>query len=124
MNFESVLEVSEEELHETVEDALDAAVVEFGVGEEVEVSDHPAGDDGLAAAWRAHCAEHHHVFEVPQCQLFSVVPPFVVQELSQNFNRRLSPVFFLFRHVQVVHENYHLLLQRRPIDSSSTFVCF
>jgi hypothetical protein len=118
------LEVSEEVFHQTVENALDASIIQLGVGEEIEMPDHSTGNDGLSSSGGSHGTEHHHVLEVSQSQLFPVVPSFVVQELTQDFNRRLSTVLFFFRHVQIIYEYYHLLLKRRPVNSSSTFVSF
>jgi len=51
-----------------------------------------------------------------------IVPVFVVQELSHEFERRLSAVDLTGWHVYIVDENNRLLVDWRPVVSAPTLV--
>jgi hypothetical protein len=48
----------------------------------------------------------------------------VVQELSQQFQGRLSEVFFLFRHVQIIYKYHTLFAHWRTKNAFPTFLEF
>ena len=64
------------------------------------------------ARW-AHGGYELHVHQVPERQLSPVVPAAVIHKLPQQLNRRLGAVLLNLRHVQVVHEDNHLLARGR-----------
>ena len=84
------------------------------VGRESEVDDveaalQPLGDDGAAAARRAHGDDELHVRDVAPGLLRAVVPAAVVEPLAQQLERRLRAEGVLLRHVEVIHEADELL---------------
>ncbi len=99
--------VEEVPVHEVAENGVEG-VGEIGLDiEEVEVSGGPEGDLVPALAGRPHCGDESHVFQELPLFALQVVPPPLVQLLSDYLQRRLRRVLFLKRHVQVVDEQYH-----------------
>ena len=72
------------------------------------VTEVPVGHVVAASTRRAHRGDELHVHEVTERQLAPVVPPGVVHELPQQFDRGLSSVLLNLRHVQIVDEYHHL----------------
>ncbi len=80
------------------------------------------GDGVAAAAGRTHGRHKVHIHQPPQRQLLPVVPAAMVHELAQQLDGRLRAVLLHLRHVQVVHEDDHVLALRRAVHATPPLV--
>lgn len=84
MNF---LDLIAKPFHEVADDLSEniggGLVVEFGVGDHVEVPDQSGCDLSSSSSWGAQGCQEDDVFDFHVLLVFSVVPAVVIEELSQ-----------------------------------------
>jgi len=74
-------------------------------------------DASAATTGRAHSRDELHVHDLVERQFLAVVPAFVVHPLAQDLNRWLGAICLLGRHVEVVHEDDALRVQRWAVHT-------
>jgi hypothetical protein len=107
-----------------LEDAVHGIFIEYGKGDNVEVTLESGGDEGLATAWGSHSGDDHGVNDVAERVLvvLSFVPPVLIDELAEDFDGGLSAVVLFLWHVQVVYEDYATHTKLRAEVIFPTFV--
>ena len=101
---------------------IDGAIIELRVAYDVEMSDYSVRYKCSASARGAHRGEYDDVFEFHKGKVTTVVPTFVIEVLSEKFDRGLCTVDFFFRHIEVVDENYAFFTDRGTENSFTTFI--
>ncbi len=117
-------ELFEEVVNQVTEDHVDGVIVEFGVCNDIKVSDETRSNECSSSAWWSHRRQADQSFKFHELKVFSVVPSFVVHVLSDQLNWRLCSVLLLFGHVEIVHEDDALFTDGRSVDTFSEFVQF
>lgn len=103
----------QEDRHQRRENADHRVITESIDCEYGEMPQH-AWCDWIAATTRwTHCCQKLCIKEEYLACVLQVIPVFVINELTQQFNWRLGSIYLSCWHIHVVNENYCLLVWRR-----------
>lgn len=91
------------------EDLRDGLAIELVAVHHVEVPHETRRNAGPSSTRRTKCCKDKDVFYLHELLILAIVPTLVVHELSQQFDRWLSTVFLLLRHVQIINKDNVLL---------------
>jgi len=81
-------------------------------------------DKSTSSSGWTHGRKHNKSFKLNPLEIFSIVPAFMIEILTNEFNGRLSSVFFLFWHVEIINEDNTLFAYWWAIHSLSQFIQF
>ena len=76
--------------------------------------------------WRTHSTNKDNIFNSVEWLFFalSIIPTMMIHPLSQKFKRRLCSIFFFFRHIHIINEDYEFLSYWWSKDSLSSLFKF
>lgn len=120
----TILEFPQEVFGKLRENSRNCIIIKFRVGENIKMSYKPSSNIGPASSGGSHGSKQSHVLQEHKLKIFSIVPALVVQVLTENFDGRLGPIIFLFRHVEIIDENYTFFAHWRSVVATSAFVHF
>jgi hypothetical protein len=97
--FDFVIKSFHEMSHNLSENVGYGLVIQLSISNHIEMPYEPSSDLGSSSARGTECCQKDDVLDFHKLLILSVVPPVMIQELSQKFNRRLCTVLLFFRHV-------------------------
>ena len=104
-----VFKRSEMPLNNGRENVLHGFLVERLDADDVEMSQEARCHIVPAPSWGPHCRHHDDVHQFQHAGILPVEPVPLVDPLPQDFYRRLCPVLFLGRHIEIIHEHHQFL---------------
>ena len=120
----SLAELFEEGSNQGREDLFDSDFIELSICDNIVVAHEPRSDCRTTPARRAHGGEDDDILQVHESEIFAVKPSLVIHKLSEEFNWRLSPKFFLFGHIEIVNKYNISSSDRWSVVTFSSFIKF
>lgn len=109
-----VVESFHEMSHNLTENILYRLVVYLCISDHVEMPYESCSYLGSSSSRWTKRSQYYYILYLHELLILPVVPSIMIQKLPQQLNRRLCPVFLLFWHVQIIHENHVLLTHWSP----------
>jgi len=111
-------------VHNLTKDHFNTVSVKLVVRYDVVVSLQTLCQNTSSTTWWAHGRDKDDILNLHVLLSESIVPAFVVHPLTEEFDWRLSTVFFLFRHVQIINKENESLAYWRTVNTFPSLLEF